>query len=106
MKLSKTLIFPVVLALAAPQIASAGQVVEFSLKKGELSTPEARELLLERMTNFTVKNCRDSSAVATKDAVASCAADLRAQFVRAIDHEALTLLAETQGRKIYRSASR
>lgn len=106
MRLSKTLIIPVILAIATPQVANAGEVVEFSLQESELSTPEARELLLDRMTKFTVRNCRDSSVLAPKDAVARCAADLRTQFVRAINNDALTLLVEAQGRDIYRSASR
>ncbi|MEL7190520.1 MAG: UrcA family protein [Pseudomonadota bacterium] len=106
MRFSKTIIVPVVLAIATPQVAYAGEVVEFSLQKSELSTPKARELLLDRMTKFAMRNCRDSSVIAPRDAVARCAEDLRAQFVRAIDDDALTLLLDAQGRKTYRSASR
>lgn len=106
MRLSKTLIVPAVLALAAPQVANAGEVVQFSLKQSELSTPEARALLLDRMTKFTTRSCRDSAAFAPRDAVARCAEDLTAQFVQAIDHDELTVLLNAQDSETYRSASR
>lgn len=91
---------------SAPQVAHAGEVVEFALTKNELSTSENREALLDRMTKFSIERCRDGSGFAGKPAVRKCAEDLRTQFVKEIDHEALTLLVEMRARDRFRSARR
>ncbi len=106
MQHSKLSIVLVLLAFAAPQVASAGEVVEFALKESELSSPEKREVLLKRMTMFAAKSCDDGSVFATKDAIAACTKDLTTQFVKKVDHDALSKLAKTRASEPYRSASR
>lgn len=106
MRLSKILIVPLFLTLAAPQVVSAGERVDFSLRKGELTTPEKRELLLDRMTTVAARSCENGSLFATRDSIRECAADLRAQLLRSIDDDALTLLAKTREQETYRSANR
>ena len=91
---------------SVPQVAHAGEVVEFALTKSELSTSENREALLDRMTKFAIKRCKDGSVFAGKPAIRKCAKDLTSQFVKEIDHEALTLLVEMRARDRFRSARR
>lgn len=94
------------LATTMPNIANAGEVVEFAFRESELTTPAKRELLLTRIEKEAMQSCESGSAVAPKSAIKRCAADLMDQFVRAIDDPQLTLLAEPKSRALFRTASR
>lgn len=100
------LIAATVLAIAVPQVALAGEKVEFAYKASELATATSREALLDRIEAVSFKSCRTSSAIAPRDAVERCATDLRDQFVTAIADDDLTLLAQSGSKTGFRSASR
>lgn len=106
MRLLTTLSALSILALSAPQAVSAGEIVEFSLNENELNSPESRQVLLERMTRFSTSSCKSTSVLVTRSAVKGCADELLKQFVKEIDHDALSLLAGVRTNDAYRSASR
>ncbi|MEL6529092.1 MAG: UrcA family protein [Pseudomonadota bacterium] len=104
MRLTKILLVPVFAALATSQVASAGEVVEFTLKKSELSTPEQREVLLDRIERVSAESCHSSSDLVTRTAIKACTEDLASQFVKNIDDDSLTMLAQKRESTVYRSA--
>lgn len=106
MRFSRTLLIPVLFTLTASQAALAQEAVYFSLTESELSTPTAREALLDRMAAFSTNSCRGSSVLTTRAAVRRCANDLKEQFIAEIDDEKLTQLAESRSKGTYRSARR
>ncbi|RIV75393.1 UrcA family protein [Pelagerythrobacter aerophilus] len=103
---SKTLLAVGLLAVTAPFVANAGERVDFSFREGELATPAARQLLLERIERASLQSCGSASALVTEVATKRCADDLTDQFVRAIANEALSSLAESKARAAYRTARR
>ena len=106
MQKSIVLIAATLAAAATPSVAATGTMVEFAFKKSELSTPAKREMLLDRIEETSMDYCDTGSAVATKSDMKRCAADLKEQFVAAIDDSELTLLAESEERSAFRTASR
>ena len=106
MKISKTLIVGALLSLAAPAAALSGEVVTFSFKKSELETQASRQSLLDRIELHSFRSCDTGSALASEKTIKRCAVDLRDQFIKAIDDEALNQLAQSQSDKPFRTARR
>lgn len=106
MQKSKILLIATACVLATPGSGYAHEAVLFSFTKGELATSDTRELLLERIEKHSRKSCKKGSSLATIEAVKRCTKDLKQQFVRAIDDDALTLLASTDGQRRVRTARR
>jgi UrcA family protein len=103
---SKVLLATAFLAMIAPHVANAGEVVKFSFRENELATPDKRELLLDRIEKASAQSCESASPLVPEVSKKRCADDLAGQFVRAIDNNALTLLAESQASATYRTARR
>lgn len=106
MKVSKSLIAGAFISLAAPAMASGGEMVTFSFMKSELETSDSRQLLLDRITAHSMRACDTGTIFATPDAVRRCADDLREQFIKAIDDDALSLLARSEEKVQFRTARR
>ncbi len=106
MQKSMILIAATFAAATTPAFATTGTVVEFAFKQSELSTPAKRDLLLDRIEETSLNYCDTGSPLATNAAIKRCAADLKEQFITAIDHDELTLLAESEARAPFRTASR
>ncbi|MEP3052499.1 MAG: UrcA family protein [Erythrobacter sp.] len=96
----------IVVATAMPHVAHAGERVDFAYNAKELATAATRQALLERIETVSFRSCETSSAIAPRDAVDRCAADLRDQFVKAIADDNLTLLAKSGSKTAFQSASR
>lgn len=103
---SKLLLAAGLLTVTAPFVANAGERVDFSFREGELATPATRELLLDRIEKASLQSCESASTLATEVATKRCADDLTEQFVRAIANDALSSLAESKARALYRTARR
>ena len=106
MQKSMFLFAATLLAATLPTVANAGEMVEFAFKESELATAEKREMLLDRIEKVSLQYCDTGSAVAPRFAVERCAVDLKEQFIAAIGDADLALLAESEERSPFRTASR
>ncbi len=106
MKISKTSIVGALLLFSAPLAAQGSKVVTFSLTKGELATEQSRRVLLDRIEAHSFRSCDTGSPIVSTKTKRECAIDLRDQFIKGIDDEALTLLVKSEGEKPFLAARR